>query len=383
MLKRLWNPSTIFVLGQAGVGFLHYIYQVLARQFLSLEDFGAWSVWFAQFAITLLVAMWFQSLATLDGPEQPLFRVLFRPRVAWPLLLASLGSAILAQATSSWSALTAIGWFWAGYQGVVFGRSLARGRLVLITFVMTAGALAKLAVPVIAHVMGAAPEIVRDAAYAGILWGPLAGLVIAFALDLEPGGPTGVGALGFRFKVFGTSFLLAAITAAAPQFDLLVAGHLLGPEDLGRFGSVALVYKAFFFLILIFAQLLISRQVRAGGGTTRPLVFLPVIGVGLMLAAGAVLIFPPGIAPPLWVAYGCLHISTLTFLFLVTQTEVSRGEWRTAAIVLALWCLQFGVSWFFTPTLDVFYQGCLLTDALLILSLLFRKSGSAAGTRGA
>lgn len=379
MLKKLLSPSFIFVVVQAGVGFLHYVYQVFARQFLSLEDFGAWSVWFAQFAITLLIATWFQSLATLDGPKQPLFRRLFLPRAAWPLLLASLAVAILAQSLQSWPAVTAVGWFWACLQGVVFGRALARGRLVLISVVMATAALVKLAIPAAMWTLGASPEILRDAVYAGVLWGVPAGLLIAFFADREPA-TEAARAAGSRLRreVLLTSLLLAAVTAAAPQFDLLAAGFLLGPEDLGRFGTVALVYKAFFFLILIFAQLLISQQVRAGGGTTKPARFLPVVAIGAGLAGLAALFFPTTLAPPAWVACGVLHISTLTFLFLVTQTEVSRGEWKVGAAVVGLWALQFALAWGLRPSLEQFYLGVLLSDAALMAVLLFRSRRPAA-----
>lgn len=371
MLKKLLSPSFIFVVIQAGVGALHYVYQLLARQLLSLEDFGAWSVWFAQFALTLLVATWVQALATLDGPAQPLFRRLFRPRLAIPILLLTVALAGFAQSMQAWVGVTAIGWFWACLQGIVFGRALARGRLILISVVLAVAAVVKLGIPAVMWWIGAPPEQLRDAVYAGVVWGVPAGLWIAFLVDREDAEAKHV-ASPIRKEVFATSLLLAIVTAAAPQFDLLAAGHLLGPEDLGRFGSVALVYKAFFFLILIFAQLLISKQVQAGGGRTQPARFLPVVGVGALIALGAWFFFPARIAPAHWVALGVLHISTLTFLFLVTQTEVSRGEWKLAASVVGLWSAQFALAWALTPSLENFYLGVLVTDALLMGGLFLR-----------
>lgn len=373
MLKKLLHPSLIFIVVQAGVGFLHYIYQVFARQFLGLEDFGQWSVWFAQYSVSLLIATWFQSLATLDGPTQPLFRNLFRPKISFPLMVGTLIVGGIAQSLESWPAVTAIGWVWACLQGIVFGAALAQGRLVLISIVMAVSALVKLAIPAVLWFFGVHHELMLDAVYAGVLWGAPAGLLIAFITTRAPAMKRETESR-IRKQVFGTSLLLATVTASAPQFDLLVAGHLLGAEDLGRFGSVALVYKAFFFLILIFAQLLISKQVQAGGGQTRPVRFLPVVGVGAVLSLVAWFVFPASIAPPHWVALGILHISTLTFLFLVTQTEVSRREWKFAASVVVLWALQFGIAWFMTPTLEQFYAGVLLTDALLIASLFLRRT---------
>lgn len=368
-MRRLLNPALIFVVCQAGVGFLHYLYQLFANQYLPLVDFGSWSVWFAQFALILLVAIWAQSLATLDGPKQPLFRKLFEAKIAWPVLGASIVAGVLAQWFESWHALTALGWFWACWQGIIFGRSLAKGSLVLISAVMIAAAVFKLLIPAVAVLTKASPEVVASAFYSGILWGPLAGLVIAVVFDAKESA-TNIQGDGFRGRVLGTSLLLAAVTSVAPQFDLLVAGKILDAEDLGRFGRVALVYKAFFFLILIFAQLLLSKQVQAGGGQTQPHRFLPVIAAGALMSLLCFLFFPSQWAPTHWVALGVLHISTLTFLFLVVQTKVSQGRWRLAAVVVGLWCLQFLVFAGFQLSIEVFYFVTLGCDLILILYAL-------------
>lgn len=380
LLQKILSPAFIFVICQAGVGFIHYMYQIFANQYLGLAPFGSWSVWLAQLSITLLMATWLQSLAALDGQAQPLFRRYFRARIAWGLLILSVAVAVIAQYLESWIAVGAIGWFWACWQGIVFGRSLARGRLVLISVVMTVAAVCKIAIPAAAVLLQASPEILQNAFYAGVLWGPLAGLVIAIIFDLEKSGPHSLKPAGdLQIKVFMTSLLLAIVTAAAPQFDLLVAGHLLNADDLGRFGRVALVYKAFFFLILIFAQLLLSKQMQSGGGVLQPQKFLPVVGIGIAIAAVSYFVFPPHIAPTIWVALGVLHISTLTFLFLSVQTEVSGGRWRWGTLVVGLWILQFSMAWILTPTLEQFYTGALLTDALLITFLVVRAMTSKRG----
>lgn len=384
-MKKLLSPAFIFVVCQAGVGFLHYLYQVLADRFLVLEDFGLWSVWFAQLALTLLVAAWFQSLATLDGPRQPLFRILFRRDVSWGIFIASVAAAAFAWSQQNWVVLTAMGWFWQCLQGVFFGRSLARGRLILISFALVVAALLKLMIPAVAvYTRGEVavnPQWVIDAFYAGVLWGPLAAVFIGLLFDSEIPRTEKAATTTepLRYRVFFTSLLLAAVTAAAPQFDILVAGHILKEDDLGRFGRVALVYKGFFFLILIFAQLLLSRQIQAGAAQIRRIRFLPLLALGMALSLILALTFPAVWAPTEWVALGVLHISTLTFLYLVVQTEVSAGRWQVALAVLALWCFEFSLAWGLRPSLLQYYGLVLCFEILAILTLLtmeLRKPGA-------
>lgn len=337
IFRGLFAPASLFVVVQAGVGFLNYLYQVMAGRFLSLVEFGAWSIWLAQFATSLLVAIWIQSLATLGGPESPFFHETLKKKWIFPLLLVLfLGSLAAVSSESSVLAL-GMGWLWAVLQAVYFGRSLATGALRLISVAMAAAAVAKLFIPALPLLRGQDPT---GAFYAGVLYSPAVAVLIcvlfgSFATSGRP--PSSLDKTDSRrAQLVLSSLILAVITAGAPQLDLLVAGHILDPVEAGLFARVALVYKGFFFLVLIFAQLLLSRQVQNEhrGPSSRQMLLIP--ASALMLAVILVLSFPEAWAPPQWVAFGTFHIGTLTFLFLRSQMELAHRRWGLGLCVVLL-----------------------------------------------
>lgn len=375
-LQKLFSPSLIFVGSQAAVGAGNYLFQIAAAKILPLHDFGEWSVWFAQFAITLLIATWVQSLATLDGRLQPLFGPWLRPQRLGLTISGLIVLMIAGHFAEVPLLLSVAGWGWAVLQAVFYGRALALGQLYLISFAMLVAVGFRVLVPVGIWMLG---YNATSSFYMAVLFTPLVTVAIcAVGLIYRPAEQAGH-SLSTRPSalILFTSLLLAAVISWAPQFDILVAGQILDSTGQGYFGRVALVYKAFFFLILIFAQLLLSKQVQ--GARDVPLKYLLAV-VGLCSAFAVLLnfTFPAEWGPSHWAALGVMHIGTLTFLFLVAQTEISRKGWRWSSVILGSWLVEFALAATLKPTIEEFYAAALVIDLLLVayFSYRLRRRGS-------
>lgn len=375
IFRGLFAPASLFVVVQAGVGFLNYLYQVMAGRFLPLVEFGAWSVWLAQFATSLLVAIWIQSLATLGGPDSPFFQEILKKKWVFPLLLVLFLASFAAVSSESLTLALGVGWLWAVIQAVYFGRSLATGSLRLISVAMAAAAIVKLLIPALPLLQG---QDSTGAFYAGVLYSPaVAVLICALFGSFAPSGDRSPSSLGKtdsrRAQLVFSSLILAVITAGAPQLDLLVAGKILDPVEAGLFGRVALVYKGFFFLVLIFAQLLLSRQVQSGhrGPSSRQMLLIP--ASALILAVILAFSFPEAWAPPQWVAFGTFHIGTLTFLFLRSQMELAHRRWGLGLCVVLLGVGEALVASSLGLPLVQYYLLALGLEWALILGLEMRS----------
>lgn len=349
-----------------GAGLLNYLFQIYAARTLSGVEFGQWSGWLAQFSVSLFIALWVQSLMAFRRNALPeLSRVrLLTVFVALSLLSAGAIASEVAFLNN------AMGWLWTVLSSAFFGILLAERRLILLSVVTLLTVASKFAVAF------ALPT--PDGFTYGVLYGPIAALLIYAWVGL-PASSTTIRGVDRRRALLLSSFFFSLATAITPQLDLLVAQIVLSPEALGGFAKVALLYKGFFFLFMILAQVVMTYQVR-GAFFHLPGRWLFVIyAAGGILAWGLSQVVSIEMVPPVWLIMAMVHIVSLTILFLLTQQAATQQRWRWPAVLSAALCVELILARLIHPELTTFMLSALLIETLLLLAYFWfsRRSSPA------
>lgn len=337
------RANWVFAAAQAAAGLLNYLFQVVGSRQLSLVDFGLFSVWLAEFSVILFVALWVQTLTTIRRglPGK------MNSAAIWGggVLLVAL-SAIAIQSGHPLG-MDLCGWAWAVGNGALCGVLLSQRRMILVAGGTILGVLGKFAL------IYFVPDIEGFAA--AIRLSPAISFFVFALLWPSKKKPQKTVALKGGWSLILSSLFLSLVTAAVPQLDLLAAQRLLAPEELGTFAKVALIYKGFFFLFLIGAQILMTYQVSGAGLEARAKQLLGANLVGSLVFAGLGFGIPLFGAPASWVAGSLAHIVSLTVLFLVVQQEATRREWKWPAAFATLFGVHLLVAHNFKPSLESYF----------------------------
>lgn len=347
------KENWVFTISQIAVGGGNYLYQLWAAKTLNNVAFGAWSAWYAQFSVSLFFALWIQSLMTFRRSNIKYFSRAYA-------FLAFVVLGILSLITSSsgfFTASEALGWLWTLGSSAFFGMFLARRRLFLISAASLLALFAKFAMAfVFPNYEGFANAILFSNAAAFCLY---------LFFDQPP--PEAVG-LDNKAPLLLSSFFFSLVTALTPQLDLLIANEILTPEELGGFAKIALLYKAFFFLFMILAQVVVTYQVRGERFRFPPFWALAIYLLGAAGAWGLTNIsLLPGV-PEIWVALAMMHIISLTLLYLSTQEMAAEQRWHWPAIQAAAIALELALVHALSPNLISFFGAALAFESALLLT---------------
>ena len=358
------REGALFVIASLAAGVGHYAFQILASRHLSADEFARFSGWLAHLSLAFVGAGLVQYAANFHpAPARLVRRSLTAVNVgmAAALLAWAFGGDALGPAPALAIVVLAIGYGWV--TGQVQIRLDFRG----LAF---------------AQVLTAAVKVLIPVAVFGGLSGYAFGLGFGFVpatwllsarLWSRTAAPSGLVAR----PSWTAPILIAVASNLIPQFDLLLMQHTQAPSTFDAFARVSLFYKGIYFVVFIFAQWLLPRQIRGGGprwlgpGLVAGFAALSSVGLAVLSPLLVRYVFHWDQTPPrLLILMSCGHMSLLTLVFIQIQALSAAGRVKPAAAMLGVLgleaALQLSFAW---PTLTYLAAAIVAQSALVILAL--------------
>lgn len=371
-MSKIKNFASIyFVLTSLAGGILHYLFQIIAAKRLEPVAYGELMSWSAYVSIGMALGL----LAQTSANFFPTYQSKKESLVLGLITLVCLSASFMTDNLISLAILGIIfsivyGWINGQYQARQIFATMGTG-VVLVGLTKLASLFTgreDLGIYYLGFIIGSA-------------YGALYLLLLSFRLRehkavLKTHGTLKENAL--------SSILLSLATMLIPQFDLIVSHMTQTPEITGTFARVGLIYRAVFFFILIFAQLIlpsqIQNQVREYSPKEKMNLFVALIA-SLPLALVVAAISPLAIKLVLdfdlsphrdWIFLTSVHVCLLTLVFLIIQRHAALRDNKTILKFFGVLCGVLAMSFVLKLSMTYYLTLAIIIHTTLIVQHLLR-----------
>lgn len=362
------TPSTYFVIANILAGVFNYLFQVIVAHRLSSVAYGQLMSWIAYVSIGMTLGLMAQ-MSSNFFPSRHL-----KPASLIVAVLTVIGLGFSFTSPS----LVLLGSLAIGYS-VGFGWLNGQYQARHVFTTMGTAALLSSFTKLLALFSGRNDEMIY---YLGFTIGSAYGALFLALMCFRLSKTTDVVVKGTFRENASAAVLLSFATMLIPQFDLIVINNTQSAEVIGEFARVGLIYRAVFFLVLIFAQLLLPKQIqtRDYNVTTKRHLFMALIAI-LPLAMVAAAIGPWVLNMLLgfdishlriWIFLSCVHVCLLTLIFLFIQKHTAMRENRVALKFFAVMAAVFAIGYFTKLPIDRYLTIAIIFHAAIVIQHLLR-----------
>lgn len=369
------RTGAFFFFSSLAAGGTNYLFQVVASRHLSGEDFSQLNGWFADLSALLM----FGGLVQYAG-------------VFWPASRKQLRLAIVSFHLFVFGSL----WFWLSRPGVLtldrailvfmistgFGWLMGQlqARKFFITFSLVNLVCAGTKLLMAWAPLGDPHEVTR---YAFALFiNVLPGL---WVISLGLWNSSSVTRTGASSPSWGAPVVFSAATHLIPQFDLVLMHHTQNEASFTEFAHASLFYRGMYFLIFIFAQWLLPKQLEAQGSSHKKSLVrgFPALLLAMVLASFALSLLSPWISqwvlkwptPPArtLILLTCVHMSLLAMVYLWIQEACARNQERFAALALLLLAIEAALQFTLQLSAMTYLVSAGVTQTLFLAYIYLRS----------
>jgi hypothetical protein len=368
--RSLVTTGTLFMVANLGAGVLNYLFQVIASQRLSGEDFSSMSSWIAHVSVFFILAGILQYSSNFLPASSRFFK---SSLVAFNLIYVGLISLwfMLDPGLSPLKAALMV------VSTALFGWAMGQvqGRLLFFTV-----ALANLAIGTTKILVAFVPLPLSDLEKFVFIFfiGNLPALWFITVSGIRYSAPPQRGDLHSGHQGLLAAGLLSAYSILIPQIDLIILDWTQPREIFNDIARASIFYKAIYFFFFAIAQFLLPIQLKATDRSLNSWFGSIKLAAAALLACGVLAQISPWIVRSLlhWdsepardlIFLPCLNMTILTWLFLLAQEACARKATLIAALGLTLMASEWALQWLLAlPTASYFTLAIISRAATLIV----------------